>query len=450
MELGMLIKKNYSDFAKKALVTFASGKSENVVFSPFSVVMLLAILADATKGEARKEILAVIDEGVYKDFADILAKIQRPFILANAVFVKKSLEKLINPEFLEKLAKYEGELFATENYVADINEWVYEKTENIIEKILEEPYKPLSDASFINTACFFADWEYFCDDENVKECKFRNADQSFSIVNMMKCSENYYVEDDFYRGFVKPYYDEKFSFLALLPKKSGADSFDDALEHLDFVELFSQRKRAKVSVSMPEFECCWKGDLKKFCINLGVKTLFSQKADFSPFSKDEIGITDMVQKATIEVNRLGAKTAAVTYCKKKLMSPLPIKSVSLDRPFVYAIVHDDTMLPVFVGAVKSIETIRALEINFETVFDYGITDKEVRKLFKYTKCKTVEELKEFQKSRYTNTLTGDFYSYLDLSKLFEFRGLTDKAKEYDEKADQTEFWQYEKDHPRRT
>ena len=447
MELGKFVK-NYSEFTNKALKSFALGKDKNVFFSPFSMAMLLAMLADATKGETHKEILNVVGEGFGKNLANIFAKIPKPFISANAVFVKKSLEQSINPEFKEKLAKYEGELFTTENYIKDVNSWVYEKTENTIFKIFDESYKPLSDAIFINAICFYGDWEIFCNDE--KECEFRNSDTSLSIVNMMKYLENYYIEDDLFTGFVKPYAGEEFSFMALLPKKSGRDFFDDVLEHLDFVELFNKRKRAEVHVAMPEFECIWKGDLRKFCKNSGMDTLLSQKADFSPFLKDKIEISEILQKATIEVGTLGVKAAAVTYCKKKLAS-LPIKTVSLDRPFIYAIFHDDTGIPVFVGTVKRIETIRALEINFETVFDYGITDKEVKALFyKSTKCKTVEELKDFTKSTYTNTFTGDFFSYVDLSELFEFRGLKDKADEYREKADQTEFWQYKKDHPRRT
>ncbi|MBO4698213.1 hypothetical protein J5690_01200 [bacterium] len=374
MELGILFKKNYSDFARKALETFASGNDKNVVFSPFSMFMLLAMLADATKGEARKEILNVIDHGIYKNLAEMFTEIRKTFaeeetlVSANAVYVKKSLENSIVPEFRDKLAKYEGELFTTENYVEEINAWVSEKTQEIIPEILDKPLDPLFAACFMNAVSFESLWDRKYCDEDIKEGNFKNADKSLSIVNMMKSSEEYYIEDDFYRGFVKLYNCLKYSFMALLPKKSNAEFLDYAMQQVDFVELFNKRERVWVRVVMPEFKCDCTSDLKKFCKNSGINTVFSPKADFSPFCKARTEIGDIIHKAHIEVDRKGTRAAALTYCGRKMSAPVGdrmIKPIHLDRPFIYAIVHNDTGLPVFVGTVKHIETKEVKEVKEE-------------------------------------------------------------------------------------
>ena len=224
---------NYGEFTKKALETFVLSNSENVVFSPFSMVMLLAMLADAAKGNARDEIMKVFDHGIYKDLAEMFAEIQKKgffreediLVSANAVCVEKSLEKLINPEFIEKLAKYEGELFAAENCAEKVNDWVNGKTNGIIPKILDEPLDPLFAAIFMNAVSFEDMWDRKYCDEDIKEGEFKNADKSISIVNMMKSSEEYYIENDFYRGFVKKYNSWKYSFMALLPKKKRFEIF---------------------------------------------------------------------------------------------------------------------------------------------------------------------------------------------------------------------------------
>ena len=390
MELGILFKKNYSDFAKKALVAFASGKSENVVLSPFSMVMLLAILADATKGEARKEILNVIARGIYKDLTGTLADIQnfltdaKTFMSSNALCVKKSLENSIVPEFLEKLAKYGGELFAAENCVKEVNDWVNEKTKGMIEKIVAEPMGPRFMAILMNAVAFEAKWCTPYQKSNIKKEIFTNADGCKSTVYMLKSTENNYIEDDFFTGFVKPYEGKKYSFMALLPKNESMKFFDKSLQNTNFITLLRSVERCDVNVSMPEFKYSCENGLIDFCKELGMKTVFSRDADFSPFSVLPIEISEMIQKAFIEVNRKGTKAAAATFVIMSIgASPVQreIKVVKLDRPFVYAIVHNDTGLPIFVGTVKHIEKISSEKRkNKETIWDYEPTEEEIKML----------------------------------------------------------------------
>ena len=390
MELGILFKKNYSDFAKKALETFASGNDKNVVFSPFSVVMLLAILADATKGEARKEILNVIARGICKDLTGTFAGIQEfltdteTFMSSNALCVKKSLENSIVPEFLEKLSRYGGELFATENCAREINAWVNEKTKGMIEKIVAEPMDPFFIAILMNAVAFEAKWCNPYQKSNIKKEKFTNADGTKSTVYMLKGSENNYIEDDFFTGFVKPYEGKKYSFMALLPKNESMEFFDKSLQYVNFITLLRSVECCEVDISMPEFKYSCENELIDFCKELGMKTVFSKEADFSPFSVLPIEISEMVQKAFIEVNRKGTKAAAATFvimCVGASPVQREIKVVKLDRPFVYAIIHEDTGLPVFVGTVKSIEEMSTEKRkNKETIWDYDPTEEEIKML----------------------------------------------------------------------
>jgi len=362
MKIGKFAE-NYAVIVNKALETFASGCHENVVLSPFSMVMLLAILADATKGEAHKEILAVIARGIYNDLTGSFAEIQKyltdaeTFVSSNAVCVKKSLENSILPEFKEKLAKYGGEFFASENCVEEINGWVNEKTKGMIKKIVNEPMNPLFMATLMNAVAFEAKWGDSYKDCDIKEEKFTNASGYQNTVDMLKSSENSYIEDDFFIGFVKPYQGDKYSFMALLPKKKSMKFFDKSLQTVDFVKLFKNSRGCKVHVTMPEFKYCWEHSVVDFCKELGINTIFSQNADFSPFSSSvKIKIDEMIQKAYIEVNRKGTKAKAVTYCQVVGCSPFTVKpevkTVRLNRPFIYAIVHNKSGVPVFVGTVK--------------------------------------------------------------------------------------------------
>lgn len=86
---------------------------------------------------------------------------------------------------------------------------------------------------------------------------------------------------------------------------------------------------------------------------------------------------------------------------------------------------------------------------FETVFDYNITDKEVRELFSSSGCKTVEEFKKFTSLR-NKEFGADFCSYVALSVLFSKRGEKDLAQKYTEKANQTEFIKCRNSHSHRS
>ena len=65
-----------------------------------------------------------------------------------------------------------------------------------------------------------------------------------------------------------------------------------------------------------------------------------------------------IHKAHIELDRKGTKAAAVTAamltCGCALVFEDETKYVTLDRPFVYAIMHNETGLPIFTGVVNKL------------------------------------------------------------------------------------------------
>ena len=373
---GMKIAKNCNEIARKALLDISFDDGGNMVVSPVSILMLLAILAEATKGKAHQEIMNLIAKGLSeKNFPEIVAEMQKTltthlfsdekhFVYANALYVKKSLKDSIVPKFEEKLANYGGKLFASKNCARDINKWVSKNTHGMIEKVIENPVDPLFFAALMNAVAFEAMWDHSYFEENISEAKFHNADKTESIVNMMKSDEKDYVEDDFFRGFVKRYNHCRYSFMALLPKEKGAKAFGEALHSLDFIKLFKERGRCIVHAKMPEFKCDYAINLEDFCKDSGISTIFSEKADFSPFCKENIQISEILHKAHIEVDQDGTRAAALSYCQWSGMAPVDYskpKFVRLNRPFVYAIIHEETEIPVFAGTVGHIDSIESLK-----------------------------------------------------------------------------------------
>ena len=62
-----------------------------------------------------------------------------------------------------------------------------------------------------------------------------------------------------------------------------------------------------------------------------------------------------MHKTFISVDELGTKAGAVTKVEMKAESAMPSGyNVTLDRPFVYAIIDNSTNLPIFLGAALDI------------------------------------------------------------------------------------------------
>ena len=146
--------------------------------------------------------------------------------------------------------------------------------------------------------------------------------------------------------------------MALLPKHKTNRSMMNDLKSIDFTKLFNNNIYAPVDVRMPEFKYTYGGDISDICSSLGMKQAFTPSADFSPMTSERAKIDSIIHKAHIELDRRGTKAAAATAvmmvgCAAPDMWD-ETKSVILDRPFIYAIMHNETGLPVFTGIVNQL------------------------------------------------------------------------------------------------
>ena len=72
----------------------------------------------------------------------------------------------------------------------------------------------------------------------------------------------------------------------------------------------------------------------------------------------QIWISKVIHKTFIEVDREGTRAAAVTAITLDTCNAIEVSNppmyITLDRPFVYAIVDNETGLPVFLGCVNQL------------------------------------------------------------------------------------------------
>ena len=351
------MKRIYDDFTKK-IFEKVSSTEENVVVSPLSVLLLLGIAADAVKGDSRDEILKALDGCSYEDFRSKLCELQSVFsasetlVSSNAVCIKEELSTTITPGYEEKLADYGGKLFATKDIVSSVNEWVNEKTRGMISEIADESMNQML-ACLMNAIAFEAEWDKQYEEDDIHEDEFTDADGKKSDIWMLESLEHSYIENDSFTGFIKPYKDREYSFMALLPK--NPDAMEQALSNVDFAKMYSEAFYCKVYASIPEFKYDYSKELTAILMDMGIRTVFTPQADFSPMSSEWLRIDSILHKAHIDLDRKGTKAAAVTMAFVTAgCAQITERSeeVRLDRPFLYAIMHNESGLPVFTGIMN--------------------------------------------------------------------------------------------------
>lgn len=365
MDQNLSAVKRYNAFTSDLMQRYIrSREGENVILSPLSILAILSIASDATAGETNAEIRNFLNDGeAAPDFTAWLLDIQKSvssgdaISIANAVCVQKRISGSIRPEFIEKLRKdHAGEFIASEDIVSAVNQWVMKATNGMIDQIADDSMKNMI-AFLLNAVSFEAGWQEEYEEDDICDEEFTDAGGNAKEAPFLHSNERYYIEDDNFTGFTRPYKDAGFAFMALLPKKTSSPGFPvGALKDTDLTGLYQRRTdQYDLRVSMPEFESSFEDDITEFCREAGIERIFTEKADFAPMSSEWLKADSVIHKARIEVNRQGTKASAASAIMVEVgCAPNfdRIKYVELNRPFLYAIVHERTGLPVFTGILN--------------------------------------------------------------------------------------------------
>lgn len=392
IELDQRMERNrmdYSDFLTryndltKWLMLRTGKNGQNKVLSPYSILTLFLILTEATAGSTKIEIQRALYDGFAQTgFPEHMNAVRKELVwkrriladgisnnpilsemysdrsanihTASAVCVRKDYAESIQPGFRERFLKmYDGMLISSENVPIAMKMWAEEMMPDIV-PLLEETVDSDSVLSLINTVSFDAMWRDPYGSKDIKEGVFHNSDQTDSKVNMLHGTELYYVENKQARGFMKSFQQCGCSFMALLPRKEGDQALTDLLAEANYTELLENREYCIVHTVMPEFCFDFKENLQSVCEWFGIRDIFTEDANFSPLSSKQLIVNQMVHQAKIQVDRYGAKASAATYMQfyGAGMPPKKKRNVKLDRPFVFAIIHEELKIPVFVGVVN--------------------------------------------------------------------------------------------------
>lgn len=359
-----------TDFALRMLR--GSVGEENVLLSPLSIVLCLALAQNGTAGNTRAEMEEMIgidtdtlNRYLYTYVSSLPESEKYKLSVANSIWIRDVAGFNVRDSFLQVNADhFDSAVYRAafdRQTINDINNWVNLNTDGMIPKLLDN----ISDEEImylINALAFEAEWASKYEKYDVTDSIFTTESGVEQTVEMMHSTEGRYLSDDNAKGFIKYYKDYKYAFAALLPDEGvSIAEYISSLSGEDINAMLNNAESATVEVAIPKFKTEYSSELSKLLAELGMTDAFNPElADFSELGSIEGGhlyVGKVIHKTYIELGEQGTRAGAVTSMGLCGSAGLPdeIKTVTLDRPFVYMLIDCENDLPFFIGAQMEIK-----------------------------------------------------------------------------------------------
>jgi len=342
----------------------------NAFLSPFSASMALGMAMNGAAGTtltAMQDALRVggmplsdVNQG-YRGLLDLYTSIDKTtdLLVANSVWVDQGFP--IREEFLASARDF----FSAEARTLDlqteglaaINGWVKEKTHDRIPTLLEQIGSD-EIAFLVNAIYFKGRWRIPFDPKRTTPQPFLSAGGvSHDVPTMVLDEKVRFVSRQGFAAADLLYGNGAFAMTILLPDEgSTPGSLLATLTPETWRELEASYHEARIVLSLPKFKLEYRRSLVEDLKALGMGIAFDQtQADFSGIanvSPERLYLTQVLQKAFVEVNEEGTEAAAATGVGVGVTSMPP--SMIVNRPFLFIIRERLSGTILFIGQINEL------------------------------------------------------------------------------------------------
>lgn len=285
-----------------------------------------------------------------------------PFKLnvANAVWGQQGYP--FEGAYLDTLARYYGAGLRTldfsqaESAAGEINGWVARETENRIKDIVPpDAVRPDTRLALVSAIYFNASWSYKFEESATEDGPFTLPDGEKATVPMMRQAWQFpYSEGDGYQAVRLPYEGDAADMLIILPEAGRFRQVEQRLNGALLEEMTGRLTESQVRLTMPRFDFETDLELVDLMKGMGMPLPFDPyEADLGGITKKErLYIYEALHKATITVDEKGTEAAAAT-----AILAIPSsggggpKTMTLNRPFIFAVQDRETGAVLFLGRV---------------------------------------------------------------------------------------------------
>jgi serpin B len=350
-----------------------AGPDDNLVFSPVSISLALAMLYDGAETETASQMASTLHFTLPVDRLNAafdaldLALTTPPsggdagmfqLSLANSTWIQQGFPIL--PAYLDTLAESYGAGINTvdfetapEDARSAINGWVASQTQDQIPTLF--PAGSITAATRLvlaNAVYFHGDWATPFE-PNSPNATFHAASGDVSVPMMSGQEGNATVwSGTGWTAAALPYVGDTTSMVLVVPDAGTFDSFEAGLTADSLAAMVvASGVTSFATVSMPRFKFSLATSLNDTLAALGMPDAFDEAtADFSGIDGDrDLSVQAVVHRADIAVDEKGTTAAAATGIS--VIAAIATTPLIVDRPFLFFILHQPTGALLFAGRV---------------------------------------------------------------------------------------------------
>ncbi|MCU9614487.1 serpin family protein [Caldibacillus lycopersici] len=344
-------------------------EAENIFFSPTSVHLALALAYNGAKTETKQEMGAVLHVNQYeveetnRAYASFLNKMNSDdgyatVNIANSIWIRNGYPFL--ESFLNTTEDYYGAEVHSVDFMDpktkdEINEWVEDATNKKIKDMVQQ-IKPNTVSYLLNAIYFKGEWKTPFDEKQTYIDTFTLANKQTKPHPFMSQYGKFdYLETNGFQAISLPYANDEMSMIVVLPREGKSlKEFYSQLTAAQWDSWLNDFSKKEGSLQLPKFEMEFEATLNDPLINLGMPLAFSGQADFRAMVEGGgIAIDEVRHKSYIVVNEKGTEAAAATSIAMTESAAMDTFTMTVNRPFFYAIVDNASGTILFLGEMDN-------------------------------------------------------------------------------------------------
>ncbi|KAI3374047.1 hypothetical protein L3Q82_022603, partial [Scortum barcoo] len=326
----------------------------NVVLSPLSLAFALAQLTLGARNETEKLLLKSLHANGLPCYHHILGGLVPHF--RNTSLVEVATRMYLKPGFEVKLSFVEDSLARYRSQpvplvsVDEVNQWVENVTNGHIPNFLESIPTDVV-LMLMNAVYFKGEWQTQFDPQVTSKGVFYLDNQNSVSVDMMKSAQYplRLLDDPELEAQVASFpFKGNTSFLIVMPLP-GRGNVTLTLPKLNISDLYRRLPQEKtMQVNLPKVKLQYRQELQEALTNMGLGSLFSFP-NLSGISDRPLRVTGVRHASTVELSEEGVEASATTV----VTSMRSVSLFSVNSPFLFALVHDTSLAPLFMGIVTN-------------------------------------------------------------------------------------------------
>ncbi|XP_037090324.1 serpin B6-like [Pollicipes pollicipes] len=333
----------------KLLKALTTDLSKNQAIAPFVMSTLMTQVWLGARGDTRNEITSVLDIRTKKGYS-FLTSYKRaisdlshgPSNITTGVFnriyikhgfsIKSGFKDLLQDYYYADVKQFSSPAQAAK----EINSAVAKATKNRIKDLVSAGALQQAVMVLISALYFKGLWLTQFNKTVTEPFLTASGEES---VDMMKLNTSVpYVKMAEFDAICLPYTDRSYGMLILRPltrDMAAVSHLRDSLDSLDVANIMNKVRSSPVEISMPRFKIEAGYKLKKTISQLGIRKLFTARADLGNIADKPLAVSEIIHKVFMEVTEKGTEAAgagAVIVVGTGSETPPPVQFTA-DRPF---------------------------------------------------------------------------------------------------------------------